>query len=157
MGIIQGHNPETAYQPMHLPFRPPGRPTNASLCITQTPLRIIFRHESSRSNIHAAVRHTCSHLLQLKLLRELLIEVLQLSDELVAGLHDELLWRGLAVGVYAEHEGRKERVRDLVGDEADVLHAEELVAEKVGEGVVLLVEGELSGIRDLWWIVSLAL
>jgi hypothetical protein len=40
-------------------------------------------------------------------------------------------------------------VRDLVGGEGDVLHAVELVAEHIGEGVIFLVESEESGVCDL--------
>lgn len=74
---------------------------------------------------------------------------MQLSDELTAGLDDSGFGCDFAVGVNAELEGRKERVRDLVGGKGDVLHAVELVAEHVGEGVVFLVESEESGVRDL--------
>lgn len=74
---------------------------------------------------------------------------MQLSDELTAGLDDCGFGCDVAVGVDAELEGRKERVRDLVGGEGDVLHAVELVAEHVGEGVIFLVESEESGVCDL--------
>jgi len=104
------------------------------------------QHES---NVESTVRHVGSHLLEFEFLRELLVELLQLSDELTAGLDDCGFGCDLAVGVDAELEGRKERVRDLVGSEGDVIHAVELVAEHVGEGVVFLVESEESGICDL--------
>lgn len=101
------------------------------------------------SNVKTAVWRVGNHLLQLELLRELLVQLLQLGDELSAGLDDGGLGRDVAVGVDAELEGREKRVRDLVGGEGDVLHAVELVAEEVGERVVFFVESELSGVGDL--------
>lgn len=74
---------------------------------------------------------------------------MQLSDELAARLDDGGFGSDFAVCVNAELEGCEERVRDLVGSEGDVVHAVELVAHKVGEGVVFLVEGEESGVGDL--------
>jgi len=102
-----------------------------------------------QSNVESAVGHVGSHLLEFEFLRELLVELLQLSDELTAGFDDCGFGSDVAVGVDAELEGRKERVRDLVGGEGDVLHAVELVAEHVGEGVIFLVESEESGVCDL--------
>lgn len=102
-----------------------------------------------QSNVESTVGHVGSHLLEFEFLRELLVELLQLSDELAASLDDCSFGGDLAVGVNAELEGRKERVRDLVGSEGDVLHAVELVAENVGEGVIFLVESEESGVCDL--------
>lgn len=102
-----------------------------------------------QSNVESTVGHVGSHLLEFEFLRELLVELLQLSDELAASLDDCSFGGDLAVGVNAELEGRKERVRDLVGSEGDVLHAVELVAEHVGEGVIFLVESEESGVCDL--------
>lgn len=104
------------------------------------------QHES---NVESTVGHVGSHLLELEFLRELLIELLQLSDEFTAGFDDSSFGCDFAVGVDAELESREERVRDLVGGEGDVLHAVELVAEHVGEGVVFLVESEESGVCDL--------
>ena len=102
-----------------------------------------------QSNVESTVGHVGSHLLEFEFLRELLVELLQLSDELTASLDDGGFGSDVAVGVDAELEGRKERVRDLVGGEGDVLHAVELVAEHVGEGVIFLVESEESGVCDL--------
>ena len=110
----------------------------------------IVRSQSRHfSNVESTVGHVGSHLLQLELLGELLVELLKFSDELAAGLDNGGLGSDLAVGVDAELESGKERVRDFVGGEGDVLHAEQLVAQHVGEGVVLLVESEESGVRDL--------
>lgn len=110
-------------------------------------LRNQFRQH--QSNVESTVGHVGSHLLEFELLRELLVELLQLCDELTAGLDDGGFGSDLAVGVNAELEGRKERVRDLVSGEGDVIHAVELVAEHVGEGVIFLVESEESGVCDL--------
>jgi hypothetical protein len=102
-----------------------------------------------RSDVETSVRHVGSHLLELEFLRELLVKLLELGDEFAAGFDDGSFGCDVAVGVNAELESRKERVGDLVGGEGDVLHAVELVAEHVGEGVIFLVECELSGIGDL--------
>lgn len=111
----------------------------------------ILRNQARQhpSNVESTVRHVGGHLLEFEFLRELLVEFLQLSDEFTTSLDDCGFGCDLAVGVNAELEGRKERVRDLVGGEGDVLHAVELVAEHVGEGVVFLVESEESGVCDL--------
>lgn len=101
------------------------------------------------SDVKSAVRHVGSHLLQLELLGELLVEFLELGDELTAGLDQGRLGGDLAVGVDAELEGGEQRVRDLVGGEGDVLEAEELVAQHVGESVVFFVEREQGGVSDL--------
>lgn len=101
------------------------------------------------SDIKSAVRHVGSHLLQLELLGELLVEFLELGDELTAGLDQGRLGGDLAVGVDAELKGGEQRMRDLVGGEGDVLEAEELVAQHVGEGVVFFVEREQGGVSDL--------
>ena len=110
----------------------------------------IFRSQSRHFlDVKATVRHVGGHLLQLKLLGELLVELLKFSDELATGLDNGGLGSDLAVGVDAELKSGEEGVRDFVGGEGDVLHAEQLVAQHVGEGVVLLVECEESGVRDL--------
>jgi hypothetical protein len=113
-------------------------------------VRQIFRSQSRHFlDVESTVGHVSSHLLQLEFLGELLVELLQLGDELAASLDNGGFGSDLAVGVDAELEGGEERVRDFVGGESDVVHAEQLVAQHVGEGVVLLVEGEESGVRDL--------
>jgi hypothetical protein len=115
-------------------------------------IKHIFRSQSRHfSNVESTVGHVGSHLLQLELLGELLIELLKFSDELATGLDNGGLGSDLAVGVDAELESGKERVRDFVGGEGNVLHAEQLIAQHVGEGVVLLVESEESGVRNLCW------
>jgi hypothetical protein len=128
-------------------------PRNAvAMCQRHVPNLISFsitNTGSTNSNVESTVGHVGSHLLEFEFLRELLVELLQLSDELAAGFDDCGFGCDFAVGVDAELEGRKERVRDLVGGEGDVLHAVELVAEHVGEGVIFLVESEESGVCDL--------
>jgi hypothetical protein len=115
-------------------------------------IKHIFRSQSRHfSIVESTGGHVGSHLLQLELLGELLIELLKFSDELATGLDNGGLGSDLAVGVDAELESGKERVRDFVGGEGNVLHAEQLIAQHVGEGVVLLVESEESGVRDLCW------
>jgi hypothetical protein len=110
----------------------------------------IFRNQSRHfSDVETTVRHVCGHLLQLKLLGELLVELLKLVDQLLASLDDGSLGSDLSIGVNAELECSEERVRDFVGSEGDVVHAEQLVAQHVGHGVVFLVEREESGVGDL--------
>lgn len=101
------------------------------------------------SDIESAIRNVGSHLLEFEFLCEFLVKLLKLGDEFTTGLDDGGFGRDIAVGVDAELESRKERVRDLVGGESDVIHAVELVAEHVGEGVVFLVERKESGVGDL--------
>jgi hypothetical protein len=110
----------------------------------------IFRSQSRHFlDVKATVRHVGGHLLQLKLLGELLVELLKLVDQLLASLDNSGLGSDLAVGVNAELERGEERVGDFVGGEGDVVHAEQLVAQHVGHGVVLLVEGKEGGVGNL--------
>jgi hypothetical protein len=109
----------------------------------------IFVANEGTLDVNSTGGHVGSHLLQLELLGELLVELLQLGDELAASLDDGGFGSDLAVGVNAELEGGEERVRDFVGGEGDVVHAEQLVAQHVGEGMVLFVEGEESGVGNL--------
>lgn len=114
------------------------------------PSPFFIANTGTQSNVESTVRHVGSHLLELELLRELLVKLLQLGDELTACLDDGGFGGDLAVGVNAELEGRKERMRDLVGGEGDMVHAVKLVTEHVGEGVVFFVEREQGGVGDLW-------
>ena len=111
--------------------------------------RHFFVANKGTLDVESAVGHVGGHLLQLELLGELLVELLEFGDEFAAGLDNGGFGSDFAVGVDAELEGGEERVRDLVGREGDVLHAEQLVTQHVGERVVLFVEGEESGIGDL--------
>jgi hypothetical protein len=162
MGIIQDLiGPQNRDSPhSQLPLRCPRLfcPVTPSLCIKgSVPILRSILHNQQRqthkSDIETSVRDVGSHLLELELLRELLIKFLQLGDEFATGFDDGGFRCDVAVGVNAELEGRKERVRDLVGGEGDVLHAEELVAEHVCEGVIFLIECELSGVGDLCIII----
>lgn len=121
------------------------------MCQRHVPNLIPFfiTNAGTQSNVESTVRHVGSHLLELELLCELLVELLQLGDELAACLDDSGFGCDVAVGVDAQLEGREERVWDLVGGEGDVVHAVELVAEHVGKGVIFLVESEESGVGDL--------
>ena len=89
-----------------------------------------------------------SNLPHLPLLRELLVQPLQLLHKLIARLHHRLLGRHLAIRLHAQLEDREERVRDLVGGEEDVRRAGQLVAEQVAESVVFFVEGEEGCVGD---------
>jgi hypothetical protein len=158
MGIIQDLIGPQNRHSLHsqLPLQCPRLfcPVTPSLCIKGSvpKLRSILHYQqrhTNKSDIETSVRDVGSHLLELELLRELLVKFLQLGDEFATGFDDGGFGCDVAVGVDAELESREERVRDLVGGEGDVLHAEELVAEHVGEGVVFFVECELSGIGDL--------
>jgi hypothetical protein len=162
MGIIQDLiGPQNRDSPhSQLPLRCPRLfcPVTPSLCIKgSVPILRSILHNQQRqthkSDIETSVRDVGSHLLELELLRELLIKFLQLGDEFATGFDDGGFRCDVAVGVDAELEGRKERVRDLVGGEGDVLHAEELVAEHVCEGVIFLIECELSGVGNLCIII----
>jgi hypothetical protein len=162
MGIIQDLiGPQNRDSPhSQLPLRCPQLfcPVTPSLCIKgSVPILRSILHNQQRqthkSDIETSVRDVGSHLLELELLRELLIKFLQLGDEFATGFDDGGFRCDVAVGVNAELEGRKERVRDLVGCEGDVLHAEELVAEHVCEGVIFLIECELSGVGNLCIII----
>ena len=114
------------------------------------------RYESHRNLLSAAsvvsgLLQICSgagNLLQLELLGEFLVELLKLRHQLLAGRDDRLLWRDDAVGLYTQLESREQWVRDLVAGEEDVIGLDELCAEEVAEGVVLLVEGKHRGIWD---------
>lgn len=103
-----------------------------------------LHHVSCSSHISTSTRN----LFELPLLRELLIQALQLLHEVLASLHDRLLAADLAVGLHAQLEGREQRVRDLVGGVDDVRRLDELGAQQVGEGVVFFVEGEHGGVWD---------
>lgn len=98
------------------------------------------------------ISSSAGDLLQLELLGELLVELLKLRHQLLAGSDDRLLWLDDAVCLHAQLEGREERVGNLVTGEEDVVRLDELCAEEVAEGVVLLVEGEHRSIWDtsLW-------
>lgn len=98
------------------------------------------------------ISSSAGDLLQLELLGELLVELLKLRHQLLAGSDDRLLWLDDAVCLHAQLEGREERVGNLVTGEEDVVRLDELCAEEVAEGVVLLVEGEHRSIWDTWWI-----
>jgi hypothetical protein len=162
MGIIQDLIGPQNRDNLHalLPLQCPRLfcPVTPSLCIkgsvpkTRSILDNQQRH-THKSDIETSIRDVGSHLLELELLRELLVELLQFGDEFATGFDDGGFGCDVAVGVDAELESREERVRDLVGGEGDVLHAVELVAEHVCEGVVLLVECELSGVGDLCMII----
>ena len=86
------------------------------------------------------------NLLELPLLRELLIQHLQLLHQLLTSLHHRLFWTDFSIGLHAELERREEWVWDLVAGEEDMLGLYELCAEEVAEGVVFLVEGENRGV-----------
>nr|POE63291.1 hypothetical protein CFP56_04194 [Quercus suber] len=89
-------------------------------------------------------------LLELELLGELLVELLQLVDEVLAGLHDGLLGRDGAVGLDAQLEHREQRMRHLVGGEDDVRRLDELRPQQVAQRVVLLVEREHGRVGHAW-------
>lgn len=156
MGIIQdliGPQIGTVFVPS-FPFNDLGFfcPVTPSLCTKDSvpiPNPFFVANTGTQSNIESTVRHVGSHLLEFEFLRELLVELLQLSDELTASLDDGGFGRDLTVGVDAKLKGRKERMRDLVGGEGDVIHAVQFVAEHVGEGVILFVESEQCGVGDL--------
>lgn len=157
MGIIQdliGPQIGTSFVPS-FPFNALGFfcPVTPSLCTKDSvpiPNPFFVANAGTQSNVESTVRHVGSHLLQLEFFRELLVKLLQLSDELTACLDDSGFGRDLAIGVNTKLEGRKERMRDLVGGEGDVIHAVQLVAEHVGERVVFFVEREQSGVGDLY-------
>jgi hypothetical protein len=94
------------------------------------------------------VRLRADNLLQLPLIRERAVELGELQDQLLARIRHRLLRRDLAVGAHAQLEGSEQRVRHLVGGEDDVRRLDELGAQEVGEGVVLLGEGEHGRIFD---------
>ena len=73
---------------------------------------------------------------------------MQVGDDVLAALDYRLLGGDAAVGGDAQLERRKERVRDLVGGEDDVVVLEQALREQVAERVVLLVEGEDGGVGD---------
>jgi len=172
MGIIQGRKREQANNRYQVPRKLANRcprlpfrwlqfsfaPKTPSLCTKGSIANFPFFVSSDTSfvaskgtflDVESTVGHVGSHLLQLEFLGELLVELLELGDELTTGLDNGGLGSDLAVGVDTELERGEERVRDFVGGEGDVLHAEQLVAQHVSKGVVLLVEGEESGVGDL--------
>lgn len=62
-----------------------------------------------------------SDLLQLPFLGKFLVQLLQLVDQVAAGLDNGLLRRNTAISLHTQLECREERVRNLVGDKYDVL------------------------------------
>ena len=100
---------------------------------------------SSKSQIRASLT---SNLLQLPLLGELLVQLLQLLDDVGTGLDDGVLGADLSVGLDAQLDRGEEWMRRLVGCEQDVWRLDEVMAEKVADGVVLLVQSEESRIGD---------
>lgn len=105
------------------------------------------------------IASSTGNLLQLHLLRELLIKLTELLDQILACIDNCLLWRNLAVGLHTELEGREKWVRNLVAGEEDVVCLGELCAQEVTECVILLVECEHGGIGDasLWLMFHLLL
>jgi hypothetical protein len=89
-----------------------------------------------------------SNLLELPLLGELLVKSLKLLDQITTGANDGVLGGELAISLDTQFKGCEQRVRDLVGGEENVGGSGEFGAEKVGQGVVFLVEGEDCGIGD---------
>jgi hypothetical protein len=84
---------------------------------------------------------------ELPLAGELLAEDMEIGDQSRASLKQRFLGGGLVVRLHAQIELGKQRVRDLVGGEDDVLVLQQGSAEEVTESVVLAVEGEDRGVR----------
>lgn len=64
----------------------------------------------------------------------------------MARLQDRLLRRLLPIRLHTKFEHREQWVRHLICGEEDVLRLDELVAEKVCEGMIFLVESEQGGV-----------
>jgi hypothetical protein len=97
---------------------------------------------------------------------ELLVQSRKLLHQVVAGGHQGILWCECSVRDDSELEDREERVWDLIlarlcqnramiqvvcstyGCEKHMLGSGELVSQKVGESMVLLIEGED---RSVWY------
>lgn len=67
------------------------------------------------------IASSTGNLLQLHLLRELLVKLTELLDQILACIDNCLLWSNLAVGLHTELEGREKWVRNLVAGEEDVV------------------------------------
>lgn len=115
------------------------RPTHDSLYAQQFALA----HSTSQSQVHASL---ASNLLQLPFLRELLIQLLQILNNIGASLNNGIFGAQLAISLNAQLDVGEEGVRGLVGSEEDVGGLVEVVAEEIAESVVLLVQGEESSI-----------
>jgi hypothetical protein len=81
---------------------------------------------------------------------EALLQQLEVLNDVPAALDDGVLGCDGAVGRDAELEGRKERMRDLVCGEDNVVVLEEALRQQVAERVVFLVEGEDGRVRDAY-------
>ena len=102
----------------------------------------------SFGKLSSKITASTSNLLQLHFLRELLVELTQLLDQVLASVDDCLLWCDFAICLNSKLEGGEEWVRDLVAGEEDVVCFGELCAKEVAECVVFLVECEHRGIGD---------
>jgi hypothetical protein len=103
---------------------------------------------------HALRLTLADNLLAEPLSREALLQQLEVLDNVPAALDDGILGCDGAVGRDAELEGRKERMRNLVCREDDVVVFEETLRQQVAERVVFLVEGEDGRVRDACCVVG---
>jgi hypothetical protein len=103
---------------------------------------------------HALRLALADNLLAEPLSREALLQQLEVLDNVPAALDDGILGCDGAVGRDAELEGRKERMRDLVCREDDVVVLEEALRQQVAKRVVFLVEGEDGRVRDACCVVG---
>ena len=135
---------------------------NASLCLSmkqpcsarcnqlslRAPAFRVVKVVMSSEKVSSKISTSTSNLLQLHFLRELLVELTQLLDQVLASVDDCFLWCDLAVCLNSKLESGEEWVRDLVAGEEDVVCFGELCAKEVAECVVFLVECEHRGIGD---------
>jgi hypothetical protein len=99
---------------------------------------------------HALRLALADNLLAEPLGREALLQQLEVLNDVPAALDDGILGCDGAVSRNAELKGRKQRMRDLVCGEDNVVVLEEALRQQVAERVVFLVEGEDGRVRDAY-------